>query len=235
MFHPWRTRSRVKLETNRYNKKVPISPPTNGEGLSRCFSRPLLRTLWGEGSGLGGVVAGTSRRRLGGKRRWMEEGRDDEGAKPDSRPGRVDSLANFQIYTLAVRSRAGCFEEREGRKGAASGHWTGTMVGILHGFLAQCSIFFARACVCVPLSTRTCFPLSPLSCWASFAAREQVESSISGIRMGWLLWKVPRPFGSPRFNAPITMRMKAVVSSWDVGWIKKGIYFGFPSFLIKLF
>lgn len=26
---------------------------------------------------------------------------------------------------------------------------------------AQCSIFFARACVCVPLSTRTCFPLPP--------------------------------------------------------------------------
>lgn len=29
-----------------------------------------------------------------------------------TRPGRVDSLANFQIYTLAVGSRAGCFEER---------------------------------------------------------------------------------------------------------------------------
>lgn len=92
----------------------------------------------------------------------MEEGRDDEGAKPDSRPGRVDSLANFQIYTLAVRSRAGCFEEREGRKGAASGHWTGTMVGILLGFLhAHNARFSSRACVCVPLSTRTCFPLSP--------------------------------------------------------------------------
>lgn len=94
----------------------------------------------------------------------MEEGRDDEGAKPDSRPGRVDSLANFQIYTLAVRSRAGCFEEREGRKGAASGHWTGTMVGILLGFLhAHNARFSSRARVCACHCLQELASLSPLS------------------------------------------------------------------------
>lgn len=166
----------------------------------------------------------------------MEEGRDDEGAKPDSRPGRVDSLANFQIYTLAVRSRAGCFEEREGRKGAASGHWTGTMVGILLGFLhAHNARFSSRACVCACHCLQELASLSP----------PLVLGKFRGARTGWkfdlrdsngmTFVKSPRPFGSPRFNAPITMRMKAVVSSWDVGWIKKGIYFGFPSFPMKLF
>lgn len=167
----------------------------------------------------------------------MEEGRDDEGAKPDSRPGRVDSLANFQIYTLAVRSRAGCFEEREGRgRGQLRDIGRGPWLGSSSASYTRTMLDFLRARVCVRATVyKNLLPSLPLSCWASFAAREQVESSISGIRMGWLLWKVPRPFGSPRFNAPITMRMKAVVSSWDVGWIKKGIYFGFPSFLIKLF
>lgn len=115
----------------------------------------------------------------------MEEGRDDEGAKPDSRPGRVDSLANFQIYTLAVRSRAGCFEEREGRKGAASGHWTGTWLGSSSASYTRTMLDFLRARVCVRATVyKNLLPSPPLSCWASFAAREQVESSISGIRMG---------------------------------------------------
>lgn len=115
----------------------------------------------------------------------MEEGRDDEGAKPDSRPGRVDSLANFQIYTLAVRSRAGCFEEREGRKGAASGHWTGTWLGSFSASYTRTMLDFLRARVCVRATVyKNLLPSLPLSCWASFAAREQVESSISGIRMG---------------------------------------------------
>lgn len=165
----------------------------------------------------------------------MEEGRDDEGAKPDSRPGRVDSLANFQIYTLAVRSRAGCFEEREGRKGAASGHWTGTWLGSSSASYTRTMLDFLRARVCACHCLQELASLSP----------PLVLGKFRGARTGWkfdlrdsngmTFVKSPRPFGSPRFNAPITMRMKAVVSSWDVGWIKKGIYFGFPSFPMKLF
>lgn len=75
-----------------------------------------------------------------------------------ARPGRVDSLANFQIYTLAVRSRAGCFEKRDEERGKEEGAaWglDGDMLGDPR-LLLQCSIFFAR--VCVPVSTRTSSP-----------------------------------------------------------------------------
>ena len=163
MFHPWRTRSRVKLETNRYNKKVPISPPTNGEGLSRCFSRPLLRTLWGEGewTGRGGRrnIAATPRRQTavnGGRKRRR-------GCKT-----RLETRESRQFSQLSDLHPCSSFTGRllrgEGRKEGGS---FGTLDGD-HGWdpsrlltRAQCSIFFARACVCVPLSTRTCFPLPP--------------------------------------------------------------------------
>lgn len=51
----------------------------------------------------------------------------------------------------------------EGRKeGGSFGTLDGDMVGILLGFLhAHNARFSSRACVCVPLSTRTCFPLPP--------------------------------------------------------------------------
>ena len=78
----------------------------------------LLEKL-AEGGWKGLVDAGTSWRRLGGKRRWIEAGRRQTRVQNPARPGRVDSLANFQIYTLAVRSRAACFgrrEEGEGRR-----------------------------------------------------------------------------------------------------------------------
>lgn len=116
----------------------------------------------------------------------MEEGRDDEGAKPDSRPGRVDSLANFQIYTLAVRSRAGCFEEREGRgRGQLRDIGRGPWLGSSSVSYTRTMLDFLRARVCVRATVyKNLLPSLPLSCWASFAAREQVESSISGIRMG---------------------------------------------------
>lgn len=45
-------------------------------------------------------------------------GRRKARVQNPTRPGRVDSLANFQIYTLAVRSRAaGCFEKRAKERG----------------------------------------------------------------------------------------------------------------------
>lgn len=194
MFHPWRTRSRVKLETNRYNKKVPISPPTNGEGLSRCFSRPLLRTLWGEGewTGRGGRrnIAATPRRQTavnGGRKRRR-------GCKT-----RLETRESRQFSQLSDLHPCSSFTGRllrgEGRKEGGS---FGTLDGD-HGWdpsrlltRAQCSIFFARVCVRATVY-KNLLPSPPLSCWASFAAREQVESSISGIRMGWLLWKVPDP------------------------------------------
>lgn len=61
-----------------------------------------------------------------------------------ARPGRVDSLANFQIYTLAVRSRAGCYGRREkgegGTEKTASGS-DGTRSGSSASYAVQYSIF----------------------------------------------------------------------------------------------
>ena len=84
----------------------------------------LLEKL-AEGGWKGLVDAGTSWRRLGGKRRWIEAGRRQTRVQNPARPGRVDSLANFQIYTLAVRSRAACFGRREGRRERERGRGAG--------------------------------------------------------------------------------------------------------------
>lgn len=53
------------------------------------------------------------------------------------RPGRVDSLANFQIYALAVRSRAACFERRSGVSVSLGLGWD----RITGPHAAQCSTF----------------------------------------------------------------------------------------------
>ena len=73
----------------------------------------------------------------------------------------------------------------EGRKEGGS---FGTLDGD-HGWdpprLLSTMLDFLRARVCVRATVyKNLLPSPPLSCWASFAAREQVESSISGIRMG---------------------------------------------------
>lgn len=77
------------------------------------------------------LVAGTSWRRLGGKRRWIAAGRRQTRVQNRGRPGRVDSSANFQIYTLAVRSRAACYgrqRESEGYLLDRLGHTRGPRV-----------------------------------------------------------------------------------------------------------
>lgn len=102
-----------------------------------------------------------------------------------ARPGRVDSLANFQIYTLAVRSRAGCFGRREkgegGTEKTASGS-DGTRSGSSASYAVQYSIFL-RVCACQCLQgpprigcSPTIHPLGGSSRFATRANRLKVRS-----------------------------------------------------------
>lgn len=83
---------------------------------------------------------------------------------------------------------------------------------------AQCSIFLAR--VCVPVSTRT-------------SSRGEVSRRANRLKVrspGFDEWddfceNRPRLFGSPRFNAPIIMRAKAMVSLWDPWMNREEIIF----------
>lgn len=83
---------------------------------------------------------------------------------------------------------------------------------------AQCSIFLAR--VCVPVSTRT-------------SSRGEVSRRANRLKVrspGFDEWddfceNRPLLFGSPRFNAPITMRAKAMVSWWDPWMNREEIIF----------
>lgn len=85
---------------------------------------------------------------------------------------------------------------------------------------AQCSIFLAR--VCVPVSTRT----SSRGEVSRRANRLKVRSpGFDGAEWDDFCENRPRLFGSPRFNAPITMRAKAMVSWWDPWMNREEIIF----------
>lgn len=132
-------------------------------------------------------------------------GRRKARVQNPTRPGRVDSLANFQIYTLAVRSRAaGCFEKRgEGQLQGWMGHaWDPRL-------LTAHNARFSSTRVCAYQCLQELSLPPPSSSWGSFAAREQVESSISGIRRcEWDDFCQNRTL--LRFSASIIMRMKAM-------------------------
>lgn len=133
-----------------------------------------------------------------------------------ARPGRVDSLANFQIYTLAVRSRAGCFEKRDEERGKEEGAaWglDGDMLGILGFFYGRTMLDFLRACVRASVYQNFLSPSPPRGQVSRRANRLKVRSpGFDGAEWDDFCDNRPRLFDSPRFNAPITMRMKAMES-----------------------